>query len=176
MSRGSQEDLFILPEKQEIKARTRTIENVKMGTGSWAERRKQSRYDYFNDRISEAPKFEPKETRPAVDIVLLNFPEQDMTIDEVKAWLAVHSEYDDYELARPEHLDALNKHEELARMTKEENLWIVAPGASTTVADEPVVACLYAWKDGRRELDLSFTDTRWHRRHWFALVRKARKD
>lgn len=176
MSPSPQEEFFSPPEKREIKTRTGTIENVPMGTRSWAERRQQSRYDYFDNRISEAPEFEPKETRPEVDIVLLNFPEQDVTIDEVKAWLKAHPEYDGFELARPEHLDALNRHAELARMSKEEDMWIVAPGVSATVFDEPRVAVLIAWQGGGRELYLDFfraVGSPGFFGLWFALVRKS---
>lgn len=175
--------------EQEEKVRTVALNNVKMGSGSLEERLlprkiKSQLYIGVNQYICQVPEFAVKETRPIVDILLLNFPEDQMTIADVKRWLASHSEYDEFELATPEHLDALNRDPRLARlaqkMSKKENkmLHIVAPGASYTdvAGNRWVVRMLLRSPYSKRDMDLSFADGRFSPPCWFALVRKAKKN
>lgn len=173
MSRNNGGEPLFIPKgepKERVKVSARTLENVKMGQGSWNERRK--KYHYFNDNIAQAAEFEPKETREAVDLRVINF-DKAMTGEEVAVWLAGSPEYSDYELAAPEHLDALNGDPRLSQMAKERDEFIVALGASTIVKGERYVASLYAWQDGERWLNLIWWDCQWDTGYSFLLVRKA---
>lgn len=187
MSRtGEKEGLFILPEgsgqPEQVKVRARTIHNVQTGRGSWPERLAGGKYNYFNNSIAEAPEFEPKETG-LVDIMLVEFPEgnekgEPMTSDDVVAWLEEKKklnpeEYGGYELARPEHLDDLNANQRFTEMAKEESIYAVALGVSSSVRGWRVVARLDAWEGGERELALDSWAGQWDRRSSFVLVRKA---
>lgn len=165
------------PERFETRARTLELKGVRMGSGSLAERleqgQREGRYRYVDEHIAQEPDFAVKETRPTVDIVLLSFPDYMMTIEYLKRWLAAHPEYNDYELATPEYLDALDGDSRLAQIAQKKTMMIVAPGASTSVKDRRWVAHLALWKVGDHSLILGLVVEQFSGGSWFALVRKA---
>lgn len=170
---------------ESLKVRALTVEHVRMGSGSLAERlqaeQREGRCSKLDEHIAQAPEFAVRETRPTVDIVLVNFP-KGMKIEAVWQWLTTNPKYAEYELATPEHLVALNSDSRLLEMTKEElgRLRIVALGASTLVKGlpstpvkgEPHVAELHIYRDGTRDLGLRWAGFTWENDYWFLLVRK----
>lgn len=167
------------------KVRVYELKDVKMGSGSLAERLVAGRREaginnviyVVDESIPRAREFKVKDTREIVDLRLIRF-NKPMTSKEVVRWLEGRPEYQDFELARPEHLDALNSDHRLVAITLEEGMGmaIVALGASTTVRGVRNVVSLHVSKGGRdRELVLDMADHRWPRgwSTWFLLVRKA---
>lgn len=106
------------------KVRVHELKNVKMGSGSLADcleaGKREGRYQNITDwLVLLVNYFGVPETREVVDLQLINFS-KGMTFAEVERWLAESPEYVNYQLARVEHLDALNSDPRFAEMIQEE--------------------------------------------------------